>query len=404
VAKRRGNNEGSIYQRKDGSWCATVSAGYSPATGKPIRKYAYGKTRKEVAEKLRKLLEAIAEGTPLDRRDITIEKLMEEYLADIKPTLRPKTITIYEMLSRVYVVPRLGKMKVSDLTAQQVAQWQRALLTSGGDKGAVLSPRTVQMARAVLKRALDLAIRYDWVARNVVDLATPPPSKKRVSPNLSKDDAQAILKAFEGDTDHPLVVVIIGLGLRIGEALGIRWEDVDFEQKRVRIAHQLVYVNGSRSGPMALQPTKTAKGVRSIALPAFVIAAFEARKAAQEKDRAACLANSVEWGAGTNLHGGGELDLVFTTHEGNPRGYSHVRPHFATVLKRAGIEGIVLHDLRKLCASLLVSQGVHPRVIMGILGHANIAMTMEIYAAVMPGTDSAAAAALDQALEGFEGL
>lgn len=387
---KRGNNEGSIYQRKDGIWCASASLGHSPVTGKAMRKTVYAKTRKEAADKLRGLLDSVANKTPIARRDITIETLIGEFLQEVKPNLRPNTYKSYAHLCGLYVTPKLGKVKVADLDAKMVSAWQRGLIESGGEAHGALSARTVTLARACLKQALDQAVRWDYISRNVVPLTSAPGGSRRASPNLSKADASAILTAFDGDVDYPLVVVLLGLGLRIGEALALRWQDLaqvgegSEAHLRVTIRHQLAHAEGGRDGKRVLQAPKTSKGVRSIAVPGFVAQALEARKLAQEAQQSAC-------GDAWN----NELGLIFTTGNGGPRGYANVWARYKRVLRRAGIEGVTLHDLRHLCAALLVSKGVHPRIIMGILGHSRIAITMEIYAQVMPGVDVAAAHALD---------
>lgn len=378
MAVKRGNEEGSIYQRQDGLWAASVSLGFD-GSGKRKRRTLYGKTRKEVAAKLVELQTARAEGLPIARRDILIEALMTEYLASSLPNLRPKTAASYSLLSRSYVVPKLGRIRLADLEARRVETWMRELLADG------LSPRTVGLCRAVLRRAVDQAVRWDWIARNVVDLTSPPRVERRVPPAQSIEQAQAILTAFDGHRFGPLITLVLGLGLRIGEALGLRWEDIEFEGDRpIRLAvrFQLQYV----AGEFLLTPPKSARAVRALHLPEFVSDALLLQQASQRE-----LAPKWEQVGCEN-----RLGLVFTNWEAGPLEYQNVRRQCQLTLQRAGIEGVRLHDLRHLCASLLLAKNIHPRIVMEILGHSQISLTMNTYSHVLPGVSAGAASAMDE--------
>ena len=315
------------------------------------------------------------------RRDITIEALLTEYLATCNPRLRPKTFVSYCLLSRVYVVPILGKLRLADLDARKIESWMRALLAEN------LSPHTVGLCRALLRRAVEQAVRWDWVPRNVVDLTSPPRVERRVPPAQSVEQAQAILTAFEGHRFGPLITVVLGLGLRIGEALGLRWEDIELEGERpvrLSVRVQLQYV----SGEFQLTPPKSARAVRCLHLPSFVADALIEQKRTHE----GLAPKWIETGCANTL------GLVFTTWEGGPLEYQNVRRQCLLTLGRAGIEGVRLHDLRHLCASLLLARNIHPRVVMEILGHSQISLTMNTYSHVMPGVAAGAATAMDELL------
>ena len=378
MASKRGNEEGSIYQRQDGLWVASISLGFD-GKGTRVRKTLYGKTRKEVAAKLLELQKAKAEGLPVARRDITLETLLTEYLATVQPRLRPKTYASYALLSRSYVVPTLGKTRLADLDARKIESWMRSLLAES------LSPHTVGLSRALLRRAVEQAVRWDWVPRNVVDLTSPPRVERRVPPAQSVEQAQAILTAFEGTRFGPLITVVLGLGLRIGEALGLRWEDIEYEAERpvrLSVRVQLQYVNGQFS----LTPPKSARAVRCLHLPSFVADALIQQKRTQDE----LIPKWEELGCANSLR------LVFTNWEGGPLEYQNVRRQCVLTLRRAGIEGVRLHDLRHLCASLLLARNIHPRVVMEILGHSQISLTMNTYSHVLPGIAAGAATAMDE--------
>ena len=378
MASKRGNEEGSIYQRQDGLWVASVSLGFD-GKGTRVRKTLYGKTRKEVATKLLELQKAKSEGLPVARRDITLETLLTEYLATVQPRLRPKTYASYALLSRSYVVPILGKTRLADLDARKIESWMRSLLAKS------LSPHTVGLSRALLRRAVEQAVRWDWVPRNVVDLTSPPRVERRVPPAQSVEQAQAILTAFGGTRFGPLITVVLGLGLRIGEALGLRWEDIEYEAERpvrLSVRVQLQYVNNE----FQLTPPKSACAVRCLYLPSFVADALIQQKRTQDE----LIPKWEELGCANTL------GLVFTTWEGGPLEYQNVRRQCVLTLKRAGMKGVRLHDLRHLCASLLLARNIHPRIVMEILGHSQISLTMNTYSHVLPGVATVAATAMDE--------
>jgi integrase len=381
MGMRRGRDEGSIYQRSDGRWAASVSLGYDEA-GKRARKTIYGKTRKEVADKLRALQNAAEQGLPPENNAVTVGQLFDSWLAEaVKPSVRPRTYESYAMMARLHIVPMLGRHKLAKVDTRAV----QAFLTARGEAG--LSPRTVLYLRMILRRAFGQAVKWGWVARNVVDLTEPPKVERGETPRFSPEQARAMLAAFSTHRLGPLFTLHLGLGLRLGEALGLRWQDVALPEGgdtggtiTVRVQLQVI------GGAFQLNPPKSASSRRTLALPAFVAAALT-----KQRDRQRDLAE--KWEPRANAWG-----LVFTTDGGNPLHERNVRRDFKNLLEKAGIGRVRVHDLRHLCASLLVSQGVHPRVIMGILGHSQISLTMNTYSHLMPGSNRAAAETLDGVL------
>lgn len=377
MAGKRGHDEGSIYERADGRWAASVSLGYGP-DGKRQRKTVYGQTRKEVAAKLVELQKSAQSGLPPTNDRATVAQLMESWLTEAaKPTIRPKTYRSYEQLTRVHIVPALGRERVAKVDARRIQAFLREKQDSG------LSPRTVQYLRAILRRAFAQAVKWDWVPRNVVALTEPPKQEKGEIPVFTPEQARALLDNFSGHRLGTLFTVQLGLGLRLGEALGLRWEDVALNTAQnggmVSIKVQLQQLKGVH----ALVPPKSKTSRRTIGLPAFVARALTERKAVQDEDARYWEPEANPWG------------LVFTTYAGKPLGERNVRRDFQALLATAKLSRIRLHDLRHLCASLLLSQGVHPRVIMEILGHSNFSLTMNTYSHVMPANAHAAAQALD---------
>jgi integrase len=387
--RKRGNNEGTIYQREsDGKWVGALSLGYD-GTGKRKRKIIYGDTRKEVRDRLLALQKAHADGLPVTKDTATIADLMTAWLAEVvKPTVRPKTYRSYEQISRVHIVPALGRIKVRELDARQIQAFLHGRTTC--------SPRTVGYIRGILRRALGQAMKWDWVTRNIVILTTPPKIERTPPPTFTVEQARALLAAFDAHRLGPLFTVQLGLGLRIGEALGLRWEDVRLDEGghsgTLIVRYQLQRVAGVDTPGVSaytLMPPKSRAGNRVIELPGFVAEALV-------KQRCWCEAMQPAW---TKVEATNELGLVFTSGNATPLSDYNVRRDFKKLLVKAGIERIRLHDMRHLCASLLLAKGVPARVVMEILGHSQISLTMNTYSHVLPGTTSAAARAMEDALK-----
>lgn len=375
ATKRRGHGEGSIKQRTDGLWEARVSL----PNGK--RKSLYGKTRKEVQDKLRAALRDLDAGLDLSAGRQTVGQFLDRWLADsVKSTVRPRTYDSYAQLVRLYLKPDLGHHQLSKLTPQHVQAMMTARTAAG------LSPRTVQYARAVLRRALGQAMKWGLVSRNVATLVDPPRSAKKPVTPLTPEQARAFITYTADDRLGPLFHVAIASGLRQGELFGLRWEDVDLDAGVLWVRHALQRVDGA----LTLVEPKTALSRRAVTLPASAVAALRVQKDRQTFERAA---------AGELWQEGG---YVFTSSVGTPLNPSNVAKRLHALLETAGLPHQRFHDLRHCAASLLLAGGVAPRTIMGILGHSQISLTMNTYAHLSPALERDAARALDAVLNAAE--
>lgn len=385
MAKKRGQGEGSIFQRSDGLWVAAIST----PEGRKVR---YAKTRVLAAQKLQELQAQANSMLPEARRDITVEALCAEYLAENQAHWSPRTYQAAEQHIRLYITPHLGKVKLSSLTIHAVSVWLRKLGQT----------RSAQIARGVLFRACVLAVRYDWLPRNPVELTTPPKVVARKPKELSRDDIRAILTAMQtplqrgyakGHTAkidyYPIVATLLGCGLRIGECLALRWEDLDLAAGVLHVRYSLGRADGAAKGPAVMRKPKSKSSIRQCAMPRFLIAALEARKTEQEGHKSAA---GEDW---DNPFG-----LVFTTPLGAPLRYSSVAQSVMHHLKVNGIEGITLHHLRHAYASLLLHEGVPVPVVSKSLGHANPGVTMRVYAHALESSTDVVAVVLDELVDG----
>lgn len=373
--RRRGQGEGSIYLRADGRWCGLLNLGY--VNGKRRRKVIYGRTRKEVVEKLTALLREQQQGFPITTERQTVAQFLTRWLEDtVRPKLRPASFRAYEQVARNHLIPALGRYQLTKLTPQHVQTMLRA-------KEAELSATSVQQLRAVLRAALRQAEKWSLVARNVATLVDVPAAVPYAGRVLSIDEARRLLVAARGDPLEALYHVALTLGLRRGEALGLRWQDIDLDGRTLQVAAALQRVNHV----LTLVEPKTKQSRRTLPLTPALITVLRAHRTRQLEAR---LLAGVRWE---------DYDLVFPTRNGRPMEPSWLVVRFKELLRRADLPPMRFHDLRHSCASFLSAQGVPVRVAMDILGHTNIATTQNIYTHVFDEAKREAADAIERLLE-----
>jgi len=270
---------------------------------------------------------------------------LQDAVAD---TVRPVTFAKYEQIVRNHAKPALGRLRLQTLTPAHVCGLYREKLDSG------LSPSTVQYIHVTLNKALKQAVADGLIPRNVCEAVKPPrPQKREIAP-LSPDQARRFLEACQGERLEALFVLAVHTGMRQGELLGLHWEDVDLEAGALRVRRALAQTN---DGPVLTAP-KGAKSRRRIKLTGAAVEALKRHKAAQNAER---------------LRFGGlweDRGLVFPNRTGR------------------------FHDLRHTCATILLSRGVHAKLVQELLGHATISITLDTYSHVLPGMDDGLADAM----------
>ena len=269
-------------------------------------------------------------------------------------------------------------VRLKDLAAVHVRRLYRGRLEAG------LAPRMVQLVHVTLHKALKQAVMDRLIPRNVTEaVKAPQPEKKEIKP-LSPEQARALLDAAEGDRLEALYILAVTTGMRQGELLGLKWEDVDFEAGTLQVRRTL----STRSGRgFSFSPPKTAKGRRSIKLPEVAKGSLRRHHQGQLEERKKL--------AGLWKENG----LVFATRLGTPVGRQElVARSFKPLLLKAGLPCIRFHDLRHTCATLLLGKGVHAKLVQELLGHATISITLDTYSHVLPGMGDAAAGAMDETL------
>lgn len=376
MAKRRGRGEGTIFQRADGRWTGEVSLGYR--AGQRTRKQVYGPTRAEVSRKLTAILSTQQRGLPVLGDRLTVGRFLEDWLNKIvSPRTRPSTFESYKGLVEQHLGPALGGIRLSRLAPADVQEFMTERLASG------LSRRTVAYCRAVLRSALNQALRWDLVNRNVATLVDPPRVKRTNIEPFTVDELQVFLEAAEGSRFRALFVLAVSTGARRGEILGLRWSNIDLKAGLLTVAYALQRVKGR--GLELVEP-KSESSRRTLRLSQGALAALKEHRLQQLQAR---LAAGSQWQ---------EAGFVFTTGKGTPLDHHGVITEFKRVLAKAGLRAQRFHDLRHAHASLLLAEGVHPRVVMEMMGHSQISLTLNTYSHVIPALQSDAVAKIDAAL------
>ncbi|HEX4208645.1 MAG TPA: tyrosine-type recombinase/integrase [Ktedonobacteraceae bacterium] len=364
---KKANGEGSIYRRKvDGMYVGSITL----EDGK--RKYFYSKKRQEVYDKMQKALQEKKQGTLVTAPQQSLAQYLTYWLENsVQDTLRPRSYERYEGIVRLHLIPVLGKVKLQSLTPQHVQLLKSQKVKEG------LSAKTVGLIHVVLHRALDDAIKLGLVARNVCDVVSPPREEKKEIHPLTLEQIHRLLHTAKGHALETLVTLALATGMRRGELLGLKWQDIDFGKGILRVRRilsrvpTLVRTDGDETYVETEPKTKGSR--RSIALTGFAIDALKKHRRHQEEARRV---------AGTSWE---DHDYVFYTPTGRHLSpSSSVLDPFKILLKRAGLPDIRFHDLRHSAATLLLGEGVNPKVVQEILGHSKISMTMDIYSHVMP--------------------
>lgn len=366
----RGHGEGSITERKDGRYQIAITL----ENGQ--RKYYYAPNKKEAVELLRKIQQEQHQGTLPTGPQQTLEQYLKEWLAAHKHTIRPRSWERYEAIIRLHLVPTLGKLTLQKLTAQHLDRLYRQKLEDG------LKPKTVAAIHTMLHTALDKAVKLGLVGRNVCEMASPPRVVRKEITPLNLEQIRQLLEAAKGHPQETLFILALATGMRRGELLGLKWQDIDLERGVLRISRALVRLPTGQG--YAEAETKTAKSRRSIALTAFAVEALKKHREIQQQWRDA---------AGAFWQ---DNDYVFCKPMGEhlDPGYD-VLVQLKKLLDKVGLPNIRFHDLRHSTATLLLSKGVHPKIVQEILGHSEIGMTLNTYSHVLPTMQKEAMEKLD---------
>lgn len=318
------------------------------------------------------------QGIVYDDENMSVGEYLDSWLkGSVHGSVRASTYDRYELAIRVHLKPALGSTKLKKLTPAMVATFYQDKLAAG------YAPSGVNKLHVTLHKALDQAVRWHMVPRNVCEAVSAPRPSSEEMQTLSPDQVLALLDTVRGDRLEALYTVAVTAGLRQGEILALRWDDVDLEAATVSVRRTL-----TKNGTALLTgDTKTGKSRRTISLTDAAVTALREhlQRQVEEMERLGDLYTD---------HG-----LVFTTEAGTLINPTNLRKRsFAKLLKHANLPQIRFHDLRHTCATLLFSKGVHPKNVQELLGHANVAITLDTYSHVIPGMGDQTARAMEEVL------
>lgn len=379
MAGKRGNGEGTIYQRaSDGRWLGVLQVGYGP-TGRPIRKTVSATTRSEVVQKFKDLQRTFDDGLPVPDGTMNVTQLLDRWRTDILThQVAPSAAVNYEGIARTHIIPTIGRKKLTELTTADVDRLISKKMAEG------LSVSTVRRVRSVLAQALDQAVRWGWVSRNVAQLARAPKSERNEGRTLTVNEARVFLDHLKGHRLEALFALMLTTGLRRGEALGLQWTDLDTKKGMLTVRRQL-----QREGDgLVVRDTKTHGSRRVVNVPKPVLTLLKQLRASEKASKDQL---GPAWA---------DSGFIFTNAIGGPLDPRNLLRDFKKICKDAELGDWHIHELRHSAASLMLAQGVKLQVVSDVLGHSSIRMTADVYGHLLDPDRESAATAITEVLWG----
>ena len=378
MAKKRANGDGSIRKRKDGRWEGRYVVGHDPITGKMISRNVLGKTQAEVKEKLRTAIENSKRLDYTQTGKYTVGQWMDEWFeAYAKVKVRPSSHQTYKGYIENHIKPNIGDIPIEKLTSLQLQKFYRLLLTEGRvpriesekqPKG--LSAKTVRNINQVISSAMDMAVRHKLILSNPTEGCELPKVEHREMKTLPAERLGAFLREAKESGVYELYYLDLATGLRRGELLGLKWEDIDLQNGVIHVRRQVARVDGE----VKELPLKTKNSYRNISI---------------SQDAVAML---------TEMEAHRSSDYVFPSSTGGPISPDSVNNMLHRVLKRAGLPSIRFHDLRHTFATLALQNGVDIKTVSGMLGHFSAGFTLDTYAHVTTSAQKEAARTMGNVL------
>jgi len=349
---------GSLFYWEDrGCWCADITVGYNDA-GKRKRKRIYGKSRDEVLQQKKLLEAAVVRNEYVEPTRMTTADFLNKWMASI--TLRPTTIYSYQGMIDNHVIPNIGNIQLDKLTPLLL----QSMFTT--DLKQKLSARSIQYLYAILHKAFKQAVQWQIISRSPIDAIERPRSPKKEIHPLNQQQVEKLFEVAEGKNDYALYVTAITTGMRQGELLALNWRDVDIEHGTISVKWTLREINGK----LSLGPVKSKASRRIINLPKKAVEAIQGQQ--------------------------GKSELVFPDAKGGYIRKQNLGKRFKKLLTAAELPATRFHDLRHTHATLLLQQGVHPKIVQERLGHSSISITLDTYSHILPSMQQKAVEELDK--------
>ena len=365
MKKRRGNQEGTIYQRSSGKWRAQISI--------DGRRLSYSaETRKEAQNWLREIRNDIDRGLTHEGATLKFGEWLDEWLITKEHHIAIQTYSYYSQLVRDYIKPELGRIRLRELTSRQIQRFYNSKVTDG------LGLRTIQKTHTVIHASLNSARKFGMIPFNPDDATSPPKPKSMKILNQKQIKQLLLVSRKMNDRNYPLYYLAIVTGMREGELLALKWENVDLENGILNVKFNLKRIPG---GGLKIDKPKTASSVRSIKLGEDTIQVLKSQKELLERETV----NDFWVDEG----------FIFPSSVGTALDPSNLLKQFRELLKQADLPKIRFHDLRHTAASLMLNNGVDVLVASQRLGHAHPSITLDVYGHLMPSMQKEAANIID---------
>lgn len=374
MANKRGNNEGTIHKRANGTFRVQI-------TIDGIRQGKTFKTRRECQEWLKRIHRQVDDGISFRKSSMSLEKFLGDWLLSKKSSLRPRTWSQYQQIVSQYLKPALGKAQLSNLRSDQIQRFYDGILRQG------TGVFTVRKIHTVLHSALTRAVKLGYLAQNPASAAQPPQDPQRELPILDEIQVNRLLFAAREDRLEALYYLAVTTGMRQMELLGLQWSDLDWARGTINVQRQLRRTYGPQ--PVYSSP-KTKNGRRTIKIGSNAVDVLQAHHQRQHADR-------IEAGERWREYG-----LIFTNSVGGPIDARNLLRRFKKLLNIAGLPDIRFHDLRHTAASLMLNNNVPPIVVSRNLGHARPSITLNIYGHLIPAMQTEYAELMDELVTSVE--
>ena len=371
-ATKNAKGGGAIRKRLDGRWEARYTLGIDPKTGKQIQKSVYGKTQKEVRQKLTAITAEIDDGTYIPPDKTTVEQWLTIWLKEYMGDKKYGTVRNYKNACKYHIIPYIGQYRLSELKPYTIQALYNRLGREEDDKKA-LSPKTIHNVHGVLSKALNQAVWNEMIRSNPAQLTTRPRKTRKEITTLSDEQIQKFGALVEQDNYRAILKFILFSGVRESEAIGLTWDCIDFDRGTIRIYRQMLK-RTKEAGGYTLASLKNDKE-RLLTPPPMLLSMLKEQKREQVEQRMK---------AGPALRGWNTVEeqktwLVFTTEFGNHYCPQTVYAHFKKIARQIGAEKANVHSLRHTYAVLCLQNGDDVKTVQSNLGHATAAFTLDVY-------------------------
>lgn len=360
---------GRIFKRFRRSWQIVLSLDPDPKTGKRRQKWIAVKGNRESAQRvLRDLMHQYDTTGVIETTKLTVREYLEKWLMDYKPKLTPLAAERYQAIIQTHLIPSIGQIPLTKLRPEHLQSHYSRLFSTG------LKSPTVHYDHTVIHVALVSAVKWGLVGRNVADFVDVPPNTRAEIEFWDSDEMNQFIESIKANPYYVVFYIALFTGMRRGEILGLQWSDIDILGAQLSVRRELQQL---RDRSYIFKDVKSKYSRRTIALTPSTITILKEHSRKQKQPN---------------------NDLVFSNKAGNPLRPLTVSNAWSKACSKSGVKVISFHGSRHTHATILLKQGVHPKIVQERLGHSSIQVTLDTYSHIVAGLQEAAAKAFDQVI------